>query len=181
MRATLLAIFVVAAGVAAPADAQQLYKWVDADGKITYSDTPPPKDVKDARQKSYSDNVTASDELPYSVKEAVKRNPVTLYANSCGDPCDKARALLATRGIPFADRNPESDAGAIVALKEASGGQAVPTLTVGTRVLRGFADSEWHDALTSSGYPRTNPGIRAKAVAPAAPPTSPPATPVPGK
>jgi hypothetical protein len=46
---------------------------------------------------------------------------------------------------------------------------------MGQRVAKGFAENEWHEALTRSGYPRTNPGIPAKA-APAAPAT-PPATP----
>ena len=181
-RAMLLAILVLTACAATRADAQQLYKWLDKDGKVSYSDQPPPKDAKDVRQKGYGDNVTPSDELPFSVKEAMKRNPVTLFSFDCGDPCDKARALLNTRGIPFADRNPQTDPTAMDALKEATGAQSVPTLTLGTRVLKGFAESEWHDALTSSGYPRTNPGIRAKPVAPptpAAPATT--ATPAPVK
>lgn len=181
-RATILAILVLTACAATRADAQQLYKWVDKDGKVSYSDQPPPKDAKDVRQKGYGDNVTPSDELPFSVKEAMKRNPATLFSFDCGDPCDKARALLNTRGIPFAERNPQTDPAAMDALKEATGAQSVPTLTLGPRVIKGFAESEWHDALTSSGYPRTNPGIRAKPVAPptpAAPAT--PATPAPVK
>jgi glutaredoxin len=110
--------------------------------------------------------------LPFSVKEAIKRNPVTLYANACGEPCDKARALLAARGIPFTDRNPETDQSAMDALKEAAGGLSVPTLTIGARVIKGFAENEWQDGLTSSGYPRTNPGIRARPPAPATPAAS---------
>jgi len=167
MRLSLLAIFLLAC-VTTAVDAQ-LYKWVDKDGKVTYSDVPPPRDAKDVRQKAYGDNVTPSDDLPYSVKDAIKRNPVTLFANACGEPCDKARALLGARGVPFADRNPETDQSAMDALKEAAGGLSVPTLTIGTRVIKGFADSEWQDALTSSGYPRTNPGLRAKPPAPVSP------------
>jgi glutaredoxin len=183
MRLSLIAIFLLAC-VTTPVEAQ-LYKWVDKDGNVTYTDLPPPKDVKDARKKDYGDNVTPSDDLPYSVRDAVRRNPVTLYANACGDPCDKARALLGARGIPFTDRNPETDQSATDALKEAAGGLSVPTLIIGARVLKGFADSEWQDALTSSGYPRTNPGIRAAlpapkpAVTPATAPAAAPAAPAP--
>ena len=180
MRLSLIAIILLACATASVN--AQLYKWVDKDGKVTYSDLPAPKDSKDVKQKSYGDNVTPSDELPYSVKEAVKRNPVTLFASACGDTCDKARALLGARGIPYTDRNPETDQSAMDALKAAAGVAAIPTVTIGARVLKGFADSEWHDALTSSGYPRTNPGIRPKPAAPAAP-TAPetPATPAPAK
>jgi glutaredoxin len=167
MRLSVLAILLLAC-VTTTADAQ-LYKWVDSDGKVTYSDVPPPKDAKDVRQKAYGDNVTPSDDLPYSVKDAIKRNPVTLFANACGEPCDKARALLSARGIPFTDRNPETDQAAMDALKEAAGGLPVPTLSVGARVIKGFTDSEWHDALSSAGYPRTNPGVRAKPPSPVTP------------
>ena len=179
MRSVLIALFLLATASTA-ADAQ-LFKWVDKDGKVTYSDVPPPKDAKDVKRKGYGDNVTPSDELPYSVKEAMKRNPVTLYANACGEPCDQGRALLAARGIPFTDRNPETDQAASDALKEAVGALTVPTLTIGGRVIKGFADSEWHDALTSSGYPRTNPGIRPKPPAPEAPAAAASGTPAPAR
>ena len=177
MRLSLLATTLLA-GAIGTADAQ-LYKWVDQDGKVTYADTPPPKDAKDALKKNYTDNVTPAEaELPFGVKDAIKRNPVTLYANACGQLCDQARALLTTRGIPFADRNPETNKAARDTLNEAAGGMPIPTLTVGARVLKGFAESEWQDALSSSGYPRFNPAAaRPKPAAAAAPPT--PAAPAP--
>jgi glutaredoxin len=170
MRLSLLAISLLIfllTCVTTPVEAQ-LYKWVDKDGNVSYSDVPPPKDAKDVRQKNFNDNVTPSDDLPYSIKEAIKRNPVTLFANACGELCDSARALLSARGIPFANRNPETDPAAMDALKDVAGGPSVPTLTIGGRVIKGFTDVEWHEALTSAGYPRTNPGIRTKSVAPAA-------------
>ena len=38
---------------ATAADAQtNVYRWVDKDGKVQYSDTPPPKDATNATQKS---------------------------------------------------------------------------------------------------------------------------------
>ncbi len=177
MRSSLVAVFLLAVMIGT-ANAQ-LYKWVDKDGKVTYSDVPPPKDAKEAKQKNYTDNITPGEaELPFSVKDAMKRNPVTLYANACGEACDKARAMLTARGIPFADRNPESDQAARDTLKEATGGLPVPTLTIGTRVIKGFADSEWQDALSSSGYPRTNPRpVPAAPATPTAPAT--PAVPAP--
>ena len=177
IRAMLLAM-AAAACVMPPADAQQLYKWVDKDGKVSYSDVPAPADAKDVKQTGYGDNVMpASDDLPYSVRDAIKRNPVTLYANACGELCDKARALLNARGIPYSDKNPETDPMAREVLKEATGGMPMPTLMMGQRVAKGFVESEWQDGLTRSGYPRTNPGIRtrppAAASAPAAPAPAP--------
>jgi len=169
------------------AEAQQLYKWVDADGKITYSDVPPPKEARNVQQKNMSDGSGNDDNTPYSVRVAIEKYPVVLYANACGEPCDSARALLKTRGIPFADRNPEKDPSAMDALKAATGEQQVPVLTIGSGVQKGFAAEEWNSALTAAGYPRNNPNLRPKTpAAPATPaspasPTSPapPATPTP--
>lgn len=174
MRVFAIVVLAMTGLVLSPAHAQQLYKWVDKDGKITYSDQPPPKDAKNVEQRKMVDSGAAvSDDVPYGVKTAIEKNPVTLYANFCGEPCDGARSLLNTRGIPFTDRNPEKDPKALDALKAATGGQEVPVLVVGAKVLKGFAEESWNEALTSGGYPRTNPNLRPRAAAPAA--TSPPA------
>ena len=189
MRVMLPAIFtfLAAACLATASHAQQLYKWVDADGKITYSDVPPPKEAKNVQQKNMTDASGNDDNTPYGVKVAMEKFPVVLYANACGEPCDGARALLKTRGIPFTDRNPEKDPAAFDALKKATGGQEVPVLTIGTDVQKGFAAEEWNAALTTAGYPRNNPNLRPKTPAapapgaPGTPPAAPPAAPAAGK
>jgi glutaredoxin len=154
--------------------AQQMYRWVDKDGKVTYSDTPPPKDAKEVQQKKLGDGGGSDDDTPFSVKTAVARNPVTLFANFCGETCDSARSLLNTRGVPFTDRNPERDPKALDALKAATGGQDVPVLLVGATVIKGFAADQWQAALTAGGYPSTNPNPRSKQPAP--PPPAQPAS-----
>ncbi len=170
MRLFLLVICAAAGLAMTPVDAQQLYKWVDKDGKVTYSDQPPPKDVKNVEQKKMMDSSPGVDNVPYAVKSAIERNPVVLYANFCGETCDGARALLNTRGVPFTDRNPEKDPKALDALKAATGAQDVPVLLVGTRIIRGFAEETWNEALTSGGYPRNNPNLQPRPPAPATPP-----------
>ena len=61
-------------GIAVSSADAQLYKWVDKDGKVSYSDMPPPRDVKDAKQKNYSDNIAGpSDDLPFVTRDAMKR------------------------------------------------------------------------------------------------------------
>ena len=172
--ATLLALLALPCGA-------EVYRWVDKDGRVSYSDTPPPQGAANVKQQSYSDNVTPSTDMPYAVKVATEKSPVVLYANACGEPCANARALLRNRGIPFTDRDPERDGAAMDALKAATGGTSVPVLMVGAKPLKGFAEQEWMDALTSAGYPRSNPGIRPRAPAPAPAPAAtsatPPATP----
>jgi glutaredoxin len=168
MRKTIVApVFVFfAAALALPLHAE-LYKWVDKDGKISYSDVPPPKDAKDVKQKKFTDNVSGpNDNLPFAVRDAKQKNPVTLFANKCGEACDGARKLLSGRGIPFTERNPETNLASAEALKKAVGSLEVPALIVGQETYKGFSESTWSAALTQAGYPQS--------YTPLAPPTNSP-------
>src|SRR5688572_1676571 len=88
-----------------------LYKWVDKDGKVQYTEFPPPKDAKSISEKSYRGGGPSTEEqVPYATRVATQRNPVTLYVSSaCGDLCDNGRALLSKRGVPFAQKNAQTD------------------------------------------------------------------------
>ena len=78
---------------------------------------------------------------------------MTLYANNCGEACDGGRALLTKRGILFTERNPETDKAGYDALMKLTGGQqTVPVLSVGSKVLKGFSEGEWQEALTAAGF-----------------------------
>ncbi len=135
--------------------AAELYKYVDKDGRTIYSDQPPPPGVKDFKARKFGDGLGGpADDLPFSIREAAKRNPVTLYASACGEPCDLARKLLGGRGIPFTERNPEVDPASQEALKKLIGDLQVPVLVIGEDAQRGFSDESWHAALTAAGYPR---------------------------
>lgn len=46
----LLSILLIGLLLSAAADAQQVYRWVDSDGVVHYSDQPPPDDAKDATE-----------------------------------------------------------------------------------------------------------------------------------
>ena len=110
--------FAISLLLATAASAQEIYRWVDKDGKVHYGDRlPPPVEVKSIQTKKFQDSVIEQEALPFGVSTAMKNNPVTLYANSCGEACTNAKALLAKRGIPFAEKNPETDVAAATALK----------------------------------------------------------------
>ena len=70
---------------------------------------------------------------------------------------------MAKRGIPYAEKNPQSDAVAAAALKEKIGALSVPTIIIGTSNLSGFEEESWNAALTAAGYPRNNPNLRQNA------------------
>jgi glutaredoxin len=129
-------------------------RWVDKDGKVHFSDTPPPADAKGSTQKRVGGGYVDQD-YPYAVQQAMKRNPVTLYtAPSCGEACTSGRELLSKRGIPFAERDAASNAQAQEALKKLVGGLEVPVLVVGESSIKGYEQGQWAAALDTAGYPR---------------------------
>ena len=146
-------LMLVAALAVAPAVAD-LYKWTDADGNVHYSDQPPPGNAKKTERKKLTDKPSAPT-LPYSLQQAMKNFPVTLFSYDCGDGCTRAAALLAKRGIPHAAKDP-LEAAMREELKKATGGdEAAPVLVVGKKVLKGFEEGAWNGALDAAGYPTT--------------------------
>jgi hypothetical protein len=153
--------------VALPAGAE-LYKWVDADGNVHYTDTPPPTGAKKSERKKLTDKPSAP-AVPYALQQAMKNAPVTLYTYDCGEGCAKAGALLAKRGIPFTTKDP-LDPATREEMKKATGGEEVaPVLLVGRRALKGFEEGAWNGALDAAGYPSTPIGPVPAVPAPAKP------------
>jgi glutaredoxin len=133
----------------------QLYKWVGPDGKITYSDTPPPASAKKVEEKSVSTNSASTAGLPFELAEAVRNNPVTLYTTASCEACDSGRAILTGRGIPFTEKTVTSNDD-IARLKQAGGTQQLPFLTIGSKKQTGADPDAWNTALTTAGYPATS-------------------------
>ncbi len=142
----------------------ELYKWVDKNGRITYSDTPPPAGAKRVEKKRFIDRVTEGDGLSFASQNAMKKHPVFLFATDCGEPCDKGKALLAKRGVPHSLKNPEKNIIDGNELKKLVGALEVPTLQVGKNGIKGFSESAWHAALDTAGYPKSAGPFKAGAV-----------------
>ncbi|HEY7744485.1 MAG TPA: glutaredoxin family protein [Burkholderiales bacterium] len=166
-----LAVALLAAGPALLA--AQVYRWVDEKGNVEYRDTPPPASAKKVEQlRRGGGAVEAPSALPFSVQQAAKNFPVTLWNSSCGAPCDQARAHLARRGVPHTEKDPQAD---IEAFKKLTGGLDVPVLYVGANRIKGYLEGEWDSALDIAGYPRTpppgfKPAAKPSAAASATPP-----------
>lgn len=132
----------------------QMYKWVGPNGKITYSDTPPPPSARQVEEKSLTTG-SAYPALPFELAKAVKSNPVTLYTTAKCPPCDDGRNMLNTRGIPFTEKT-VNNSEEIARLRQIGGEQQLPLLTVGSKKQQGFQSIEWDALLTGAGYPETN-------------------------
>ncbi len=169
----------------AAAQAQQVYRYVDKDGRTIYTDRPPPPDSKEVQAKKLSPNFIENNDVPVATAQAAQRFPVTLYTFGCGTVCQSAEALLNRRGVPFTTVNVEEQKGA-EALQKLTGAQQAPVLQVGDKLIaKGFNEARWTSMLDEAGYPKTAPRrVASKAPAePAAPPPPAEATkavPIPG-
>jgi len=163
-------LFAVVALLLASAVAAQAYRWVDKDGKVHYSQTPPQSsDATKVQKRSAGGSVVETSQLPYATQQAAKNFPVTIYTSeNCVEPCKDARTLLSQRGVPFREVAIADDQGR-AELKKVSGGDEVPVLTVGKQVTKGYSADMWHTALDSAGYPRNAAPLAAKAQKPEAP------------
>lgn len=164
---------------AAAVPAMAVYKIVDADGSVTYTDRPP--STGSGRIIALRQDATPAPPeamLPPTLRALAQRYPVTLYTAADCTPCDDGRRLLQQRGVPYAERIVGSEDDAL-ALERTVGGRTVPALTIGLQPLRGLSENNWTAYLDAAGYPgesRLPRGWQAPAPTPlvARPPVRPP-------
>jgi glutaredoxin len=164
----------VVSGIAS-AQVQQVYRYVDVDGKVVYSDKPPPPNAKDAQAKRVTGNSIETSALSYATQQAQERYPVTLYSFSCGVVCDSAQGTLNKRGVPHTVIDVSAADGADK-LKKLSGSLDAPALQVGDQYSVGFNEAKWQGMLTDAGYPKTPPPRTTPVGKPAAAPDLSPLT-----
>jgi hypothetical protein len=153
----LCLLTLLALSLSVSANAQTVYKWVGKDGKVHYSDQPPPKEIKKVEQPRLRAGSIDTSGLPYETQRAAQNFPVILFVSEdCKHECDTARAFLRKRGVPFSESivgTPEQ----ADAFKKRFGSDNVflPSLTVGSRKQQGFEEGAWNGMLDAAGYPRT--------------------------
>ena len=127
-------VFMAAAAWPVDASAQQIYRIVTPDGRVTFSDRPPadaaakaaPAPVVPPGGSAGSDLGT----LPFELRQAATTYPVALYTGPECPPCQSARAMLTTRGIPFTERTVTTNED-IEALRRLAGSPTLPVATIG--------------------------------------------------
>ena len=151
--AVTLSGLAAAASLSLSAQAQQVFRIVGPDGKVTFSDKPPLEStVKVAPVVRMPAGAGAPAGLPFELQQIASKYPVTLYTSNDCNPCAAGRAYLTGRGIPFVERtitSPED----VQALQRIAGEKSIPLLTVGGQQIRGYSNSEWSQFLDLAGYP----------------------------
>lgn len=132
--------------------AQTIYRSVGPDGKVTFSDRPPPAAASKGSSATTPLGAGSQASLPAELQQAVSRYPVTLFTGNNCTPCNAGRALLSSRGVPFTEKTVTSNDD-IEALQRLSGDGSLPLLSIGSQQLKGFSDIEWNQYLSAAGYP----------------------------
>ena len=167
---TTASLALLAAALCAGTQAQTIYRIVSADGKITFSDKPP---VSADQGKIATTGVGAAaaasnSALPFELRQAVSKFPVTLYTSADCAPCGDGRNLLTARGVPFNERTISTNED-VAALQRLSGQSSLPFLTIGGQKISGFANEEWSQYLDAAGYSKSSQLPPAYRNAPASP------------
>ncbi len=150
--------------------ASELYRSIDKDGKVHYSDTPL-EGSEDFEKLKLAKDPVPDINLPYETLRARQNFPVTLYAfPDCGSACQLARDFLNNRGIPFTEKSLIKKE-EIDAFRKDSGDSKLPAATVGKSWLKGFQPDQWNSELDFAGYPKKV--ITYRPPAPAAAPANP--------
>jgi len=152
----LLGAGLLACVLAIPALAQGVYRIVGPDGRISFSDKPPPAasaSGQTAASSAPAGNAGPLAQLPFELRQVSGRYPVTLYSSRDCAPCNSGRNLLNARGIPYTEKTVDT-AQDSDALKRLSGELSLPVLTIGTQQIKGYSDTEWTKYLDAAGYPK---------------------------
>ena len=138
--------------------AQQLYRVVGPDGKVTFTDRAPSADTPAKTVSSIAGGGSTGANmagLPIEVKQVVGKYPLTLYTSKDCGGCDSARSYLKTRGVPYTEKTITSN-DEIMALQKMNGDGSVPFATLGRQYLKGFNENDWGAYLDAAGYPQSS-------------------------
>ncbi|MDH5632506.1 MAG: glutaredoxin family protein [Gammaproteobacteria bacterium] len=141
--------------------AERLYKWVDAEGNVSYHDKPAPQDSGyKVEEKDFGYQTGSS-------RESGRRNtrnvtyPVTLYLTPRCASCDLVRQYLDGKKLAYSVHDVSDNLAMQAELKRVSGELTVPTVKIGKHVVSGYNVELLDKLLTEAGYlqeaPETKP------------------------
>jgi glutaredoxin len=130
-----------------------IYTWKDSDGNVHFGDRPPPS--AGAESVDVKANVVAGPRATEQLQRVIagrsesfpeqRALPVTIYTTkSCGY-CKQAKAYFRANNIPFTERDIDQSTDAHEAFTRL-GGDGVPLIVVGKKVLSGFSEASFERA-----------------------------------
>ena len=134
----------------------EMYKYVDENGKVVYTDTPPPgkKSKKlDLKINTFSapPEVSSLGNPPRQTAGATAgAAKVRMFTTTWCGYCKQARAYLRARGIAFEDIDVEASAAGNAEYR-ALGGRGVPVILVGNQRMDGYSEGSLAGLLKQAG------------------------------
>jgi glutaredoxin len=134
----------------------EIYKYVDADGKIHFTDTQPAGEaseqvdllpINSAGGGKLKSTAKSSSATETRVASANKYPKVELFVTSWCGYCKKAEAYLRKRGIPFTVYDIEKDLQAARRKNSLASRKGVPFALIGDQKLIGFSEVYYDRAL----------------------------------
>lgn len=144
-----LAALVALAVLAGAVQAQTVYRWVDANGRIQYTTEKPPAGAQATTVQGRVSSVGGN--AAPAARPVVAKAPVKMYATDWCPYCRKAREFFASRGIAYTELDIEKSQAAMAEYR-AIGGRGVPVILVGDARMNGFSEPRLAEMLKAAGY-----------------------------
>ena len=155
-----------------PAAADQLYKWVDERGRVTYQSSPPPDDAAEVERPAISttandaadepteevaEEVTeeVTEEVAEEVAEEAAENEVvsiTFFSNPDCITCEDLRAYLQENELDFEEIDIVENTEMAAEMQDKHGHNTVPTIVVGNKAITGGSVDDLVSLLKNSGF-----------------------------
>ena len=151
MRSTIVAL--VLSLIACAVQAQQIYRWVDANGRVQYSADKPPagtqSNVVQQRVNSVGGNAAAAAKT--AAAGGTAKAPVKMFGTDWCPYCKQAREYFSRNGIAYSELDIEKS-GAAKSEYQGIGGRGVPVIFVGSERMNGFSEQRMAQMLKAAGY-----------------------------
>ncbi|MBL4672135.1 MAG: glutaredoxin family protein [Arenicella sp.] len=143
LKIFLLSIIALAAS---NAHAGKLYKWVDANGNISYQDQPPPKSGKILSEKEVISKADDKQENDTGLPKVV------VYSVSECELCDRLIRVLTQNKVPHIELPLEDDREAQRRILAKSNSIIAPTIFIGDNIVQGGSEDSLKEQLRSAGF-----------------------------
>lgn len=149
MRRLLLCLLLQASVFGAgTVNGAQVYRWVDQDGTIHFSDKPPSEQgTRDLQIKSYEGIANISVVPGQAAKNG---SIVTILSTTWCGVCKKAKRYLSKKGVAFREQDVERSEAGKREYKRLNG-KGVPIILVGDERMDGFNPSKLEAMLEKNG------------------------------
>lgn len=145
-KALLLGITVVA--LSSTATAGKLYKWVDADGNISYQDSPPPNNAKVLEESTIRNNGAPN---ATTANSSGGPTPVIVYTIENCNSCLRLLSTLQQLAVPYQEESLLSRE-IQSRILEQTDSLAAPTMFFNNKFVSGLSDEALKTELRAAGY-----------------------------